>query len=196
MEILGQGHKTGPQGSDRPCRQTHRKPLQSSLPHRQRHGLKRQIKQEGSILGLPLMAEQRQQAGLLPAIPIPKPAQLIRHPGILEAAQNLGPGQVLVRGNQSSASQQRLQPNPLDGASYAKQFPPQTRPKPIRFCLHTDRQQPLSPWAVHPRGQGGQEIRLQGQCSALDGPKPRANRQGLPPQPLQLVPAFVAANVS
>jgi hypothetical protein len=108
MEILGQDHKAGPQGSDGPCRQTHSKPLQGGLTQSQRRALKNQIKQEGPILGLPLMAEQRQQAGLLPRRPIPKPAQLIRHPGILEAAQNLGPSQVLVWGNQASASQQRL----------------------------------------------------------------------------------------
>jgi hypothetical protein len=58
--------------------------------------LKSQIEQKGSILSLALMAEQRQQTGFLPPRPIPTPAQLIRHPGILEAAQNLGPSQVLV----------------------------------------------------------------------------------------------------
>jgi hypothetical protein len=181
MEILGQDHKTGPQGSDGPCRQTHGKPLQGSLPHRQRHGLKRQIEQEGSILGLPLMAEQRQQARLLPPRPIPKPAQLIGHPGILEAAQNLGPGQVLVRGHQPSASQQRLQPNRLGGGSQAKQFPSQALPKPTLPGSHTHRQQPLSPWAIDPRGQRCHEIHFQGQCSALEGPKPRVNWQDLPP---------------
>jgi hypothetical protein len=108
MEILGQNHKTGPQGSNGPCRQTHSKPLQGSLPQRQGCGLKRQIEQQGPILGLSLMAEQRQQTGLLPPRLHPKPAQLIRHPGILEAAQNLGPSQVLAWRNQPSASQQRL----------------------------------------------------------------------------------------
>ena len=57
MEILGQDHKAGPQGSDGPCRQTHSKPLQGGLTQSQRRALKNQIKQEGPILGLPLMAE-------------------------------------------------------------------------------------------------------------------------------------------
>ena len=142
------------------------------------------------------MAEQRQQAGFLPPRPHPKPAQLIRHPGILEAAQRLGPSQVLIWGNQPSAGEQRLQPNRLDGASQAKQFPSQALPKPIRSCRHTHRQQPLSPWAIDPRGQRYHEICFQGQGSALEGPKPGGNRQGLPPQGLKLLPAFVAANVS
>jgi hypothetical protein len=107
------------------------------------------------------MAEQRQQGGLLPRRPIPKPAQLIRHPGILEAAQNLGPSQVLAWGNQPSASQQRLQPNRRHGASQTKQFPSQALPKPILPGSHTHRQQPLSPWAIDPRGQRCHEIRIQ-----------------------------------
>ena len=45
MEVLGQDHKTGAQGTDGPCRQTHSKPLQGSLPQCQRQGLKRQIEQ-------------------------------------------------------------------------------------------------------------------------------------------------------
>jgi hypothetical protein len=196
MEILGQEHKTVAQGSDGPCRQTHSQPLQGGLTQRQGRGLKRQLEQEGSILGLPLMAEQRQQAGFLPPRPNPKPSQLICHPGILEAAKHLGPGQVLVGGDQPSASQQRVQPNRLDGASQTKQFPSQALPEPIHPCRHTDRQQPLSPWAIDPRGQSCQEIRFQGQCSALEGPKPGVNRQGLPPECLKLLPAFVAANVS
>jgi hypothetical protein len=142
------------------------------------------------------MAEQRQQAGFLPPRPSPKPAQLIRHPGILEAAKHLGPSQVLVWGNQPSASQQRLQPKRMDRASQAKQFPSQALPKPILPGSHTHRQQPLSPWAIDPGGQRCHEIRIQWQRSALQGPKPGDNRRGLPPQCLKLLPAFVAANVS
>jgi hypothetical protein len=145
---------------------------------------------------LPLMAEQRQQTGFLPPRPIPKPAQLIRHPGILEAAKHLGPSQVLIWGNQPSASQQRLQPNRLDGASQAKPFPSQALPKPILPGSHTHRQQPLSPWPIDPRGQSCHEIRFQGEYSVLEGRNPGANRQGLPPQCLKLLPAFVAANLS